>query len=279
MEYNSEIKVDLSLYTDRFHNKEITFYKGRLTFIYGRNGTGKSTITEAIESQYGTDFDVRIFNDFENIAENKKLNAFAIGEENVEIQHDIDGIDDEIRKLEIEIEDDSEKYKENKYANFKKAKNDYEKLNIAVENFYTDSAKEITQKCGLGRNYNKNNFKDDIIKNPKTLNTLEFKDYETILKEDEKGLVPYDEKPTYNLSGMLSSVNEIIQQDIAQSIVIPELSNNNAKQNFAREGMRIHKPGDTCAFCGGIVSEERWGKLLAVFNEEAKKLNPELKTA
>lgn len=166
MEYNSEIKVDLSLYTDRFHNKEITFYKGRPTFIYGRNGTGKSTITEAIESQYGTDFDVRIFNDFENIAENKKLNAFAIGEENVEIQHDIDGIDDEIRKLEIEIEDDSEKYKENKYANFKKAKNDYEKLNIAVENFYTDSAKEITQKCGLGRNYNKNNFKDDIIKNP-----------------------------------------------------------------------------------------------------------------
>lgn len=277
MEYNSEIKVDLSLYTDRFHNKEITFYKGRPTFIYGRNGTGKSTITEAIESQYGTDFDVRIFNDFENIAENKKLNAFAIGEENVEIQHDIDGIDDEIRKLEIEIEDDSEKYKENKYANFKKAKNDYEKLNIAVENFYTDSAKEITQKCGLGRNYNKNNFKDDIIKNPKTLNTLEFKDYETILKEDEKGLVPYDKKPTYNLSGMLSSVNEIIQQDIAQSIVIPELSNNNAKQNFAREGMRIHKPGDTCAFCGGIVSEERWGKLLAVFNEEAKKTESRIK--
>lgn len=271
MKNNSEIKVDLSLYMDRFCDKDIVFYKGRPTFIYGRNGTGKSTITKAIESQYNADFDVRIFNDFENIAENKKLNAFTIGEENVEIQRDIDKIDAEIEKIEAEIENDPAKYKNNKYASFLKAKNDYEKLNIAVENFYTESAKEITQKCGLGRNYNKNNFKDDIIKNPKTLNVLEFKDYMILLKEDEKGLIPYVEKPTYNLSGMLSSVNEIIQQDVAQSIVIQELSNNNVKQNFAREGMRIHKPGDTCAFCGGIVSEERWGKLLAVFNEEAKK--------
>lgn len=271
MKNNSEIKVDLSLYMDRFCDKDIVFYKGRPTFIYGRNGTGKSTITKAIESQYNADFDVRIFNDFENIAENKKLNAFTIGEENVEIQRDIDKIDAEIEKIEAEIENDPAKYKNNKYASFLKAKNDYEKLNIAVENFYTESAKEITQKCGLGRNYNKNNFKDDIIKNPKTLNVLEFKDYMILLKEDEKGLIPYVEKPTYNLSGMLSSVNEIIQQDVAQSIVIQELSNNNVKQNFARDGMRIHKPGDTCAFCGGIVSEERWGKLLAVFNEEAKK--------
>ncbi len=72
------IDIDLSQYPDRFKDKKISFTEGKPAFIFGRNGTGKTTITNAIIEQCKDSYDVRVFKDFENVAENKQLNAIAL---------------------------------------------------------------------------------------------------------------------------------------------------------------------------------------------------------
>ena len=60
-------------------------------FIFGKNGTGKSSIRRAIKNQYSDTYDVRIFQGFRKIVQdNGGLTAIALGRENAELQPKID---------------------------------------------------------------------------------------------------------------------------------------------------------------------------------------------
>lgn len=75
-----------------FESDELDINK-RITFIYGKNGTGKSTLTDIIRRQC-SEYDVRIFQGFENVVDaNKRLNAVVLGEENTSIRHQIEDIE------------------------------------------------------------------------------------------------------------------------------------------------------------------------------------------
>ncbi|MDR5602698.1 AAA family ATPase, partial [Staphylococcus coagulans] len=81
---------EISLPIDRFDNKKMSGFK-RKNFIYGKNGTGKSSITEEIINQYSDSHNVFVFQGFHSvIAENGKLNAISLGSENAELQAQID---------------------------------------------------------------------------------------------------------------------------------------------------------------------------------------------
>jgi len=57
-----------------------------VNFIFGKNGTGKSTITSLIAQTMNSDVDVRIFQGFDSVlGEDDKLNAVILGEENTKI--------------------------------------------------------------------------------------------------------------------------------------------------------------------------------------------------
>ncbi|MGY0181274.1 hypothetical protein [Lactococcus garvieae] len=97
------LQIDLSEYSDRFSVQGMHLNKD-VNLIFGRNGTGKSTITKQIKTQFEDHYDVRIFQDFEGITgENKRLVAIALGKENTEIQGKLDNLDVEIRKITSEI--------------------------------------------------------------------------------------------------------------------------------------------------------------------------------
>lgn len=113
------IDIDLSQYPDRFKDKKISFTESKPAFIFGRNGTGKTTITNTIIEQCKDSYDVRVFKDFENVAENKQLNAISLGEENSEIQGKINDLNRKINELNETIIDDIN-YNDNLYAEFKK---------------------------------------------------------------------------------------------------------------------------------------------------------------
>ena len=274
------IDIDLSQYSDRFKAEKISFTEGKPTFIFGRNGTGKTTITNAIIEQYRDSYDVRVFKDFENVAENKQLNAIALGEENSEIQGKINDLNRKIDELNETIIDDDINYNNNLCAEFKKSKSNYDECSKKIEKFFTNSAAQITNKCNLGRNYNKNNFKDDIKLNPVELKEDELKNNNSIIKEDKKEIVNLSPIEDYELKKILTSANEIIRTETPQPTNLPELSDNPDKQNFARQGMRLHKPGDKCSFCGSIFEDNRWNELSRFFNEELakteKRINHEL---
>ena len=86
----------------------------RKTYIYGPNGTGKTTISNQIKKM-SNDYDVYVFQGFESvISSDKTLNAIVLGTENVEISQQLDKINGLIESKQKEINDIKETISEPK---------------------------------------------------------------------------------------------------------------------------------------------------------------------
>jgi cation transport ATPase len=96
------MEIDLSS-LDIFESNKINFDK-KITFIFGKNGTGKSTITKEIK-KLTTSYEISIFQGFSDlIDENKRLNAVILGEENKVINNKIENKKSELIKVLSELE-------------------------------------------------------------------------------------------------------------------------------------------------------------------------------
>lgn len=147
--------TEISLPSDRFYDNVITNLK-QANFIYGKNGTGKSSITQAVREQYSETYDIRIFQGFNSVVENTKLNAISLGTANSELQPQIDEVSEKIDKLKNELDNDI-------YEQYNKRKEEYGEYKKKLDNFYISSARDLKNKYTeiTGLNYNKNDFKDD----------------------------------------------------------------------------------------------------------------------
>jgi len=76
----NEIRVDLSAFNDRFAETSFQFsISKKVNFLFGKNGTGKSTIAQSIKEQLTKDFNIFLFDGFEGIiGENNRLDAIAL---------------------------------------------------------------------------------------------------------------------------------------------------------------------------------------------------------
>ena len=87
------MKIDLSN-EKLFDINEIELDKP-VNFIFGKNGTGKSTITKLVKEQI-TDKDIRIYQGLKSVIANGRLNSVTLGEENVSAQRNIEKFESEI---------------------------------------------------------------------------------------------------------------------------------------------------------------------------------------
>lgn len=72
-----------------FLENEIDFLRKKSISFFGKNGTGKSTISKLLQEQ-NISYDLRLFQGFESvIGENNQLNAVILGEENKKINDEI----------------------------------------------------------------------------------------------------------------------------------------------------------------------------------------------
>ena len=123
-EMGAIMKLDFST-TVIFSNSDIEFDKP-INFVFGKNGTGKSTITSLMNEQYGDSLDIRVFQGFNSIVgEDKKLNAVTLGEENTSINEQITDKEAEKENLILDIEKMSKEIRE---PENKKIKNVFSKL-------------------------------------------------------------------------------------------------------------------------------------------------------
>lgn len=271
------IKIDLSNHSDKFciDNDELILTK-KVNFIFGKNGTGKTTISDEILTQLSADYDVCLFKDFDGVIENNRLNAVALGTENTEIQKKIDTVDSEIEEIINQLKPSESDISGNLFTKATECKKIYDEQDKKISKFLTESARTIKNLSNpqiAKTTYTKSAFEEDIIK-AYFLSQDSIDTYRDTIKASEKAKVNEVLFLNIDLLTFLESTNEVLQSKVSQRCDIPELIDNINKQNFAKKGMDIHeqKSGEICAFCGNEISDDRWQLLGNYFNDEVKKL-------
>jgi wobble nucleotide-excising tRNase len=268
----NELNIDLSGHPDKFTTDTLSIEK-KINYLYGKNGTGKSTIANEVERQFSEAYDVHVFRDFDGVAENSRLDAIALGTENAEIQAEIDLIDGQITEVRKEVEELGDGTT-SLLSRYKDAEKSYTSLTSEIDKFLADSARNIKRRSDpqvADTGYNKNSFLADIS-SASIRTEVQIQELESTLRADRKQSVNDLRLPIIAFAELLKDVNEILGLTVIPQVPIPELENNAEKQQFAREGVRIHGKGDSCAFCGGEVSPARWASLASYFNETVRNI-------
>ncbi|WP_416334807.1 AAA family ATPase [Anaerococcus sp. DFU013_CI05] len=268
-------RLELNLEDNTIFSDDKLIIDKRISFIFGKNGTGKSTLTSIISEQ-SNDYDVNIFQGFEGIVGGYgKLNAVVLGEKNNDIDQKIKELELQIENTNIkikEIENDIEENIENKdnlYFHLSKSKKEYEDFKNKIEKFYSQSAKKIKNKTNpqiSPTSYNSTKFKSEIYR-ARLISEDEVVKNKEVIKSDEK-TAEYITNIDINLNDLLRKTNEILLDKVEEREEILEISGDHNKRMFAEKGLEIHKSGDSCAFCGNIISEERYKKLLRYFSAD-----------
>ena len=274
--------TELQLPSDRFFN---TTYRGlkQKNFIYGKNGTGKSTITQTIFDSFHATHDVRIFQGFDSVAENSVLNAISLGKENASIQPQIDQISLEISELEKDIIANESK-PDNLYARCQAKEKEYEEQDKSIkDNCRTSASKLKREHTDLtGVNYDIRDFKKDIKSIDKSvtsvsLSNTEIEQLQQLINQEEIKNESKQSFPNIDVSGFLKATNEIITTELAKSIIL-EFSTIE-EQNWVRQGMNYHEKGDVCKFCNNPISVQRLEQLNHFFSDNVKKFEIRLSHA
>ena len=249
----------------------------KVNYIYGKNGTGKSTLTKLMSRQFAGLYDVRVFQGFEAIVgDSHKLDAVVLGEANTAIQAQIDQKLEAIRMRQSAISDMEKKItpqekpdKDNLAAQLYLAQKDYDKVEKAVGKVHTDAAKAIKTRTNPQisvTSYNKSGFVADIPR-AKQLADAEREALCETLKSEVKNaaLIAF---PEFDIEQKLAEVNDILAKKVEPKKIVVRLDKNAEKQQFAKMGMHIHQKGDVCAFCGNPISDEVFEELGSFFSAD-----------
>lgn len=266
------MELDLSG-IDLFDADKIIFDK-RKTYIYGPNGTGKTTISNQIKKM-SNDYDVYVFQGFESvISSDKTLNAIVLGTENVEISRQLDKIDGLIESKQKEIDDIKETISElenENHQNFWTKKNyaeeQYNQELSDLQRLYRESAsfiKKLNRPQVAPTSYNKNNFENDIL-SAKYMSKTEIELAESTINTEIKmlGEVTF---PNYDMQEMLLKVKRIIEENIQEPIKLDRVDNSQ-KRKFVKLGFDLHHKGDVCSFCGNKIDDKVFDELDNYFSE------------
>lgn len=270
------MKIDLSA-VEVFADNEIEFDKG-ITFIFGKNGTGKSTIANRLKNE--CDYEVSVFQGFSNIIDdNKRLNAVVLGEENATINRQI-----EAKKIEIEaknvkideikktLQNPNDESISNLWTQKEEAEQNYKTMQRKIDDFYSKSASRIKQidnpRVAI-TSYNKRNFKDDIA-DAKVLSEEELNRCNATIKSEIK-YAPEIVFPKIDFQALKKQTNNLLKKSVIERVKINRLENNVEKRAFAERGFNIHKKGDVCAFCGSEIKDETWNELASYFSADEVK--------
>lgn len=133
-----------------FKDDEVNF--STVNVIYGKNGTGKSTLTKKIKEEYQDQYDIRVFDGFKSILNSDEtLNTITLGQKNNQVET-------KIKQIESEIEEIVEKRTN---LELDSCRSDIKKLHNKLNRSLSDKAKEIKNKySSIG--YNKKTLEKDL---------------------------------------------------------------------------------------------------------------------
>ena len=272
------ISVNLSEYKC-FKEWSNLILDNKINFIFWKNWTGKSTIVKSIENQFGSEYELKIFNGYEWIIwQKEELEAIILWTENTEIQKLVEEKEKDIFNINEDLNVNSTK--DNIAKKYTETNQKYIKQMDKIDTFFSKEASRIKNMDDpyiSSHNYDKNNFKSELSQ-AKLLWIDDIKKYIKIISEEKKDDIKFQDFPTLNPDKTLKRVNNILWKSISLKIKIPELEQDENKRNFAREWIKIHKhiPWEKCAFCWNIINEDRWILLEKYFNNKVTNLEDEI---
>ncbi|MDY5132996.1 AAA family ATPase [Actinotignum urinale] len=285
MKQGRQLRINLS--NENLYEADEFVIDKKCTFIFGNNGTGKSTLSEFIKTQFRDEYDVRLFNGFNGvISEDQKLNAVLLGEENAKINEEIKNIEKDISGKQRELEKIEEELNpeiDNSVGQKRKeAKEKLERHTKNINAYYTKSAAEIKKQTNPSiakTSYNIADFKKDkeMIVDMSALSEQERNTYVKILEAKEKIVhgITYRE---FNPEKLKSELEAIVNLVLTPPNVEIIQGKSEEEKEFMQMGLNLHDPGDSCTFCANLLTRERYEALKSVFDtEEAKKQTAELK--
>lgn len=268
--------TNVNLPTDRFENPILENLKVK-NFIYGKNGTGKTSISHAILEQYKDQFDIHLFEGFNSVVgDNHILDAISLGTKNASVQPLIEDTQKKLTEIDKDLMPLDEQ-ETNVYSKLQDISEQVELHEKELDNCYIKAAKKIKldyQNLVINFNYNKKDFIKDIHLAHK-LSDSEIKEQSSLLNQKVLGNINEIHFPTVKPSKCLQTVNEILESKIIKSALINFRSNED--QEWARQGLKLHQHVDggyetTCSFCGSTLTLARVDDLNDYFSDEIKKL-------
>lgn len=234
-----------------------------INFIFGKNGTGKSTLCQLIKDQ-NTEKDVRVYQGVESVSIDGKLNTVILGEENVSAQNNIKRLNEEIEGISQEKQKVVKQLEElqSKIDKVSEKKGRQEK---EIKDFYTKSARDIKNNplhIAI-TTYNSKLFEEELRYAHKLI------EYE---EKECKDNIKLEERIATNLvdinidfKKILDETNRMLESSVEEETQIVRLDTNQ-KINFAKTGFEIHSKGDICTFCGNSISDNTFNELEKFFS-------------
>ena len=272
----------------------------KLNIIYGRNYSGKTTLSRIFRSieekkypyfiknpkftiyfddderNQDTIFDkelnIIVYNDDfvkDNLGffydENKNIKSFKVrvGKDNKKILEEIKGEQKKLDKA-SKIYDKIEQKFNNVYSIHKEKKDELQKLLQVKAN------KDIKHKLYGMANYNITYIEKDIeVIKQKDPDLKIFLDEETeimnkkILKEEKKEEITFNNEFDFSsFDKLFEDIKKILLQEIKPSKIIEELLNNYELERWVKRGMELHRnKRNRCAFCGNKIDNVRYEEL------------------
>ncbi|WP_422803518.1 AAA family ATPase [Streptococcus sp. FT1-106] len=255
------MKVDLSQ-VETFTDNAIDFDK-HVNFVFGKNGTGKSTLSRLIKEQF-PEKDVRIFQGFESVISNGELNSVTLGAENVSVEKQINKLKRQIESKNVELDEQQIIYM-SKVTEKQRVSDELNQIIKNINKVYIESARKIKNNSYhiAPPSYNKNDFEDEL-RYAIPLSQEEIKQLRENLKIEERHASEYD-FIDINFQEKLDKVNSILSETVKETIVISRLDTPD-KVDFADRGRHLHSKGDVCSFCGSKISDNVFEELESYFS-------------
>ena len=266
--------LDVNLSNCQLYDADRISFPHKVNFIYGRNGTGKSTLVDIISHQV-PEGECRVFQGYEKLlGDNDKLNAVVLGEKNVENDKKIKEKEEEIRALDSQIKSIQAKIERpedgtsNLWTAREEAKEKLQSAEKEIDHFLSKAASEIKEydpRVSI-TTYNKNNLRSEI-QYAKEISDKEVETAKEILRS-KTAVAPQINFFSKNLTTILDTTNEILRDKAAEHSILSHIETSKAKRDFAKQGLKLHQPGDFCAFCGNRISKERYEELTNYFSAD-----------
>ncbi|MBZ5941289.1 AAA family ATPase [Weissella cibaria] len=258
---------EINLPLDRFQRNTVSGFR-RKNYIFGKNGTGKSTITNIIQSLESER--VFVFKGEEGIIrEGEGLNGIALGIKNVNAEDKIRQLKKEINLLESDLLENGKTYINTEVIN-----NKFSTKTEQLKRLMTDKAKEINERLNLGHSFNRRSLDLYTYDEKNKLDEFQLELYEELMLSSELPQL----SNTLNvpkLTGVLEKVNRV--RDLK---ILPDdnLTFDIDQEKWVKKGIDLHKPDSNgmCLFCGQPLTEQRLSALENYFNNGLNDLDKQM---